>query len=211
MACNIWAQENGPSQTPPLQPKSPPAPRQPLPAKKPEKPLTEEQLQKMHAKKGKPPTGASFYMAPITERPGNFTILISDEYGQYTTDQVALREMPVLEAIFQAALKFAASDESVGQTKPLITRFSDDQVPRYLVDVSKKGNQSQLILTLQSLQGKLVMDAGTIKRNATENQTLFAEILQILQRVNAGDTTPQTTNKYVNGVQVENGNQPIKN
>src|SRR5215211_4316983 len=57
----------------------------------PQKPLTEAELRKIAATKTKPPSGASFYMAPITEQPGNFTVLVTDENGRSTSDQISER------------------------------------------------------------------------------------------------------------------------
>jgi hypothetical protein len=193
-----WAQKGGPSSTRsssdfPAQKKAPP-----------KEPLSEAELQKLAATKSKPPSGASFYMAPIVDQPGNFTILITDENGRSASDQISMRELPVLEAILSAAKTFATTNESVGQNRAQTTRFSDDQLPRYVVDVSKAGNQSQFVFKLNSLMGKVVLDAGSIKRTNREATAMLHDILDIVKKVIAGEQAPQTTIKYKVATQQDN-------
>ena len=170
----------------------------------PKKPLTDSELEKLAATKSKPPSGASFYMAPITEQPGNFTVLITDDDGRSASDQISMRELPVLEAILEAAKKFAANNESVGQTRVQTTRFSDDQLPRYIVDVSKIGNQSRFSVKLESLLGNVSLNAGSIKRTDREATTMLYDILDIVKKVIAGELIPQTTIKFKTETQQQN-------
>lgn len=195
---NVWAQKerstaSGRDGGAPVQKKAPP-----------QKPLTEAELQKLAATKSKPPTGASFYMAPIIEQPGNFTVLVTDDNGRSTSDQISTRELPVLEAILDAAKTFALNNESVGQNRAQTTRFSDDQLPRYLVDVSKVGNKSQFILKLNSLMGRIALDAGSIRRTDREPTTMLHDILDIVKKAIAGEQAPQTTIKFKTYTQQEN-------
>lgn len=162
----------------------------------PQKPLTEAELQKLAATKSKPPTGASFYMAAISDQPGNFTVLVTDENGRSASDQISSRELPILEAILDAAKNFASNNEGVGQNRAQTTRFSDDQLPRYIVDVDKVGNQSRFILKLNSLMGKVALDAGSIKRSSREPAAMFYDILDIVKKALAGEQNPQTTIKF---------------
>jgi hypothetical protein len=195
---NAWAQKEGASSNRgdgsfPAQKKAPP-----------KEPLTEAELQKLAATKNKPPSGSSFYLAPIVDQPGNYTILITDENGRSASDQISTRELPVLEAILNAAKTFATNNESVGQNRAQTTRFSDDQLPRYVVDVAKAGNHSQFILKLNSLTGKVVLDAGSIKRTDREPSAMFHDILDIVKNAVAGEQAPQTTIKFKAPAQQEN-------
>ena len=170
----------------------------------PQKPLTEAELREIAATKTKPPSGASFYMAPIIEQPGNFTVLVTDEEGRSASDQISTRELPVLEAILETAKKFAASNEAVGQTRAQTTRFSDQQLPRYFVDVSKVGNQSRFQLRLDGLMGKVTLNAGAIKRTDREATSMLYDILDIVKKALAGEQTPQTTIKFKIDTQQQN-------
>jgi hypothetical protein len=168
------------------------------------KPLTDAELEKLAATKSKPPSGASFFMAPIVDQPGNFTVLVTDDNGINATDQISTRELPVLEAILDAAKAFALTNEAVGQKQPETTRFSDDQLPRYTVDVAKVGNRSQFILKFNGLMGKVTLDAGSIKRTDREPNVMFHDILNIVKKAIAGEQNPQTTIKFRTYTQQEN-------
>src|ERR1044072_2301825 len=199
---NVWAQKSDPSNSERRTSSQSPQKKPP-----PQKPLTEAELQKLAATKSKPPTGASFYMAPIVDQPGNYTVLVTDDNGRNASDQISTRELPVLEAILDAAKAFALNNESVGQSKTQTTRFSDDQLPRYVVDVSKVGNKSQFILKLNSLLGRVTLDAGSIKRTDREPTTMFYDILNIIKKAIAGEQAPQTTIKFKTFNQQENNPQ----
>jgi hypothetical protein len=142
------------------------------------KPLTDEELQKLDKGKKRPPTtGAAFQISPIESVKGVCHALLVDGENRTFEDFIPLDKLPLLEAIITEARKFGLTEESVGTTKPVTTRFSDKQVPNFVVDVSKQGKQTHFYVTMQSKVGKITVDAGVIKRGDPNATAFLYEML----------------------------------
>ena len=136
------------------------------------------------------PTGASFYIGPIEQSPNNFSLLLTDADNRNVACNFSMGQLEIFEAVMTEAKKFAESSEGLSKNNaPSITRFVDKKEPSFIVDVEKDGVQSKLYITLNCLTGNITVDAGTIKRDGKEHQTLFANLLSRIQVVKA--TTPQ--------------------
>jgi hypothetical protein len=102
----------------------------------------------------------SFYLAPLSDQPGNYSLLIGDRnnrtvYGNFREDQLR-----VFEAVVSEAIKFSQTEEELGK----ITRFADKTETALIVDVEKKGVESRFYLTLSYLNTRLTVAAGSIRR-----------------------------------------------
>ncbi len=156
--------------------------------KKHEAPLTDKQLNELHAKaKLRPPSGVSFYIAPIAETPGRFSMSFTDADGRTLSGVYVRSQIDILEAILTEAKKFAQTDEAVGLKKPTITRLSDKKEPGLFVDVAKMGVQSQFFITVLYLGEFVTVDAGTIKRGDQKATALLYDILTRVQQVKNGE------------------------
>jgi hypothetical protein len=153
--------------------------------KGPPKPYTPEELQKMDKGKLHPPKGPSFQIATIENVKGQCLALLADDQGRTLEEFIQLDKLPILEAIVSEAIKFGLTEESVGGTKPLTTRFSDKQAPNFVVDVSKVAKQTRFYVTINGLRGRLTIDAGTIKRGDPDATALLNEIHTKIQAVQA--------------------------
>jgi hypothetical protein len=153
------------------------------------KPPSEEELMKMHRKATMvPPSGASFYIAPITETPWQYTVLLADNEGRTISGTFSINQVKLFEALLVEAGKFAETDESVGGARAVITRFQDRKDPAFIVDVAKRGLESRFYVTISILgTQKLTIDAGAIKRGPKEKQSepLFFEIISRVQKAKA--------------------------
>lgn len=153
------------------------------------KDLSEKELRKLDKGKLRPPTvAASFYIQPIVERPGYFSVLLTDPDNRALADSFALSQLEVLEAILVEAKNFAFTEEAVGTNKPSYTRFFDKKEPSFIVDVGKFRDQSQFFLTIKGLTGRITVEVGTIKRSEKESRAL---LFDILTRVQAAKTSAQ--------------------
>ena len=125
-------------------------------------------MRKLEKTRMRPPSGASFYLAPIEGGPGRFSMLLTDSSQAFVEDSYTLRQLAVIEGVMVEAQKFAHTAEAAGTTTPIITRFSDKQEPSFMVDVQKMGEQSRFYVTIKSISGrKLTVDTGAIKRGDT--------------------------------------------
>lgn len=150
------------------------------------KSVSQKELMEMDRKAHKPPSGAGFYIAPIAEIPGRFSLMLSDQGGRFVSESFAENQIIIFEAILLEAKKFAQTDESVGSTKPVITRFFEKKEPSFIVDVAKMRNHSQFFITIKGLTGHITVDAGTVKRgDGNASPLLYA----VLDRVQARNTT----------------------
>jgi hypothetical protein len=149
--------------------------------------LTQKQLSELDRRaKMKAPSGAGFYIAPIAEIPGRYSLVLTDQDGRHVSESFAESQIVIFEAIMVEAGKFARTDESVGTKKPVITRFYDKKEPAFLVDVAKLRDHSQFFVTIKSLTGHLTVDAGTLRRGGEEKtSTLFTTILSKVQGRNS--------------------------
>jgi hypothetical protein len=128
------------------------------------------------------PSGASFYIAPIEQHPNNFSILLSDSNNRTVADSFSLSQLEIFEAVMIEAEKFAKTNEDSGAaTAPKITRFVDKKEPSLIIDVEKAGIESRFFVTLNCLGGHITVDAGAIKRDGKEHDTLFSTILSRIQ------------------------------
>jgi len=159
--------------------------------KKSDPPLTEEQLYQLHAKaKVKPPSGAWFYIAPIVETPGRFSITFSDNEGRTISGVYVRSQIDILEALLTEAKKFALTDEAIGLKKPVVTRLKDKSELSFFIDVAKVGLQSQFFITFMSMEQVITVNAGTIKRGDEKAKALLYEVLK---RVQDAKTTGQVS------------------
>ncbi len=149
--------------------------------KGPPKPYTPEELQKMDKGKIRPPKGATFQITSIETVKGVHLALLADEHGRTMEEFFQTDKLPILEAIVSEAKSFGLTEESVGGTKPVTTRFSDKQVPNFVVDVSKVAKQTRFYVTMQNRTGKITADAGTIKRGDPDATALLYVILTKIQ------------------------------
>ena len=136
-----------------------------------------------------PPSGAAFYIAPMQEIPGQFSLLFSDADNRTVTDSFRIEQLVVFEAILTEAKQFAQTDEAVGLKKPITTRFFDKKEPALIVDVAKLGNRSQFVLTIKCLTGRLTMDAGSIKRGVEKGTPPL--LYEILSRIHEAKEAAQ--------------------
>lgn len=139
----------------------------------------------------KPPSGPSFYIAPIDGSRGMFSLLLADGNltvaGSFTQQQV-----DVFEAVLVAAKEFAQTDEAVGTSAPIITRLMDQHEWSLFVDVSKVGDRSRLYVSLITPGGKLTADAGEIVRGSKkESSALFLKMLSQIQEAKVAAATPR--------------------
>jgi hypothetical protein len=153
---------------------------------------TEEQLSKRYKEREKakataPRTGPTFFLSPIEEGPGRFSLLISDGAGRTVSEAFVASQLALFEVVMQEAKAFAQSDEGVGVSKPQITRFYDKNEPSFLIEVAKVGDRSQFYITVKSLTGQITVDGGTISRRDPSPKGFFFEILQRLREVKAKD------------------------
>lgn len=151
------------------------------------KELTPEELIEIERKAVRPPSGPVFYIAPIAEIPGRYSLVLTDHEGRHVSDSYADGQLIIFEAILTEAKKFAQTGESVGTTKPIITRFYDKKEPSFIVDVAKLRNISQFFITIKSLTGHLTVDAGSVKRGDEKSNPL---LYTVLDRVQARHSIP---------------------
>jgi hypothetical protein len=149
--------------------------------KGPPKEFTPEELQKMDKGKRRPVKGASFQITPIESVKGVCLALLADGQGKMLEEFFLFDKLPVLEAIVTEAKNFGLTEEAVGKGKAETTRFSDKQVPNFVVDVSKLGKQTQFYVTVQTRQGKITLDAGAIKRGDPDATPFLYDILAKIQ------------------------------
>lgn len=147
------------------------------------KEYTEAELNKLHqeAKLKVQQRGRNFYIHPVEDNPGFYSLLISDQDGRIITGEYRLAQISIFEAIMVEAEKFAVSPQDVGTSKPVITRFFDKKEPSFFVDVAKQGNESQFFITVKSLTDQITVDTGRIKRSTPKVKVFFHEVLAQIQ------------------------------
>jgi hypothetical protein len=156
-------------------------------AKEKPKPLTPKQLEEMSKGKTSPPSGASFYIAPVEGYTGHFSMLLSDENRNFVSEIYSANQLRLIEAVMAEAYKFARNEEAVGPTKPVFTRFVDKQEPSFMVDVEKLGPKSKFYVTIDGLSKKLTVDCGSIRRTDPEATALFLTMMTRLRDVLASN------------------------
>ena len=143
-------------------------------------------LQRIEPGKGrKPPSGPSFYIGTIEgSGPGSistFSVLLADGGGNTVAGSFTLQQIDVFEAVLEAAMAFALTDEKVGSGTPITTRLMDQHEWSLFVDVSKIGVKSRFYISLITPQGKLTAPAGEITRGTKKEHS--ALLLDVLSRV----------------------------
>ncbi|MBI3649482.1 MAG: hypothetical protein HY231_00350 [Acidobacteria bacterium] len=138
----------------------------------------------------KSPTGASFNIAPSSEVPGEFQVVITDGDEQVVSGAFNLIQLEVLKAIMDEARKFALSEEGVDKGQPTTSRFSTKEERSFIVDVTKSATQSQFFFTLQTQIGRLTLDAGAIKRNDKREESFFFDIRARIEAAIASALAP---------------------
>lgn len=147
---------------------------------KPRKPIMEQP--RIDLNRGqKPPSGPTFYIAPVEGSRGMFSILLADGEGNTVAGTFSRQQIDIFQAVLEAAKTFAFTDEKVGSDKPIITRLMDQHEWSLFVDVSKMGNQSRFYVSLITPQGKLTAEAGEITRGSKKEPS--ALLLNILAQV----------------------------
>lgn len=138
------------------------------------------------------PTGASFFIAPITDNPNHFSLLLGDADNRTVADSFTLAQIELFQSVMVEAQKFAENNEAAGTVDaPKITRFYDKKEPAIIVDVEKAGMQTRIFVTLSCLTGHITVEAGTFKRDGKEHQTPFSNFISRIQTVKTIATTPQ--------------------
>jgi hypothetical protein len=153
--------------------------------KTPQKVFTPEDLRKMAKGKLSPPHEARFQIDPIESSKGMYLAFIAEE-SKVVREFVFYDKLSILEAIVLEAKKFGLNEEAVGGAKPLTTRFSDKQVPNFIVDVQKAGKMTQFFVTLKGQtesgqMGSLTISAGSIKRGDPDAKAMFYDIVENVQ------------------------------
>ncbi|HWO00805.1 MAG TPA: hypothetical protein VNS63_16215 [Blastocatellia bacterium] len=161
--------------------------------KQPPKQLSPEELAKMSKGKMRPPTGANFYIEAIGESRSQYTLLLTDADNRSVAGTFLLSQVSLFHALVVAAREFADTNESVGTvSKPETTRFKDKGEPSFTVDVQKTATHSHFYVSMSSLNGKITVDAGALKRGAKDHDDiLFLKILSRLQTVVGESQTPK--------------------
>ena len=161
--------------------------------KQPPKQLSAEELAKMSKGKMKPPTGANFYIEAIGETGNQYTMLLTDADNRSVAGTFLLSQVSLFHALLVAAKEFAETNESVGTvSKPVTTRFKDKGEPSFIVDVQKTATHSRLFVSMSSLNGKITVDSGALKRGTKDqDDVLFLKILSRVQAVVGESHTPK--------------------
>ena len=159
--------------------------KEPKPKPQP-KPISEAEQRRLEKTRIKPPSGAGFYLGPVEGAPGRFSMLLTDDQQNFVEESFLLDQLAIIEGVMVEAQKFAQTEEAVGKTKGIITRFFDKQEPTFMVDVEKAGAQSRFYVTMKSIAGKrLTVDTGAIKRGDPNPQGLFFTMLMGIQTTRA--------------------------
>lgn len=163
--------------------------------KTPPKKYTADELKKLDrdAKLKVQQRGRNFYIQPVENSEGTYTLLLSDPEGKIVTREYRLAQIDIFEAIMVEAEKFALNNQGVGTSKPVVTRFFDKQEPSFFVDVAKQGNESQFFLTVKSFDDQLTVDTGKIKRSTPAAKVFFHEILKQIKDAKPKDEQQKTS------------------
>ncbi|HJQ26721.1 MAG TPA: hypothetical protein VKA60_22585 [Blastocatellia bacterium] len=143
--------------------------------------------------------GPDFYIEPIAGPHINYSILVTDANHRSVPGTFIRQQIEILEDLLVAAKTFALNEEEVGPVnKPKVTRFMDKHEKSFIIDVAKGGDKSHFYLTIESLFGRLTVDAGIIKRgvkkpNEEEPEPLYYKIITRVQEAkNAPPPIPQS-------------------
>ncbi|HLG17479.1 MAG TPA: hypothetical protein VJH03_23750 [Blastocatellia bacterium] len=122
-------------------------------------------------------SGAAINLARLPENPSHVSLTVSDGDESVVSATFTVEQLRLVRDIMSEARKFAFSDESVGTSEPITTRFSNSKERALVVDVQKFGNQSSLYLTLKTDNGRMTVEAGTISRSDRKETGPFFDAL----------------------------------
>jgi len=143
------------------------------------KPLTDDELLKLAAKSTSPPHGPSFYIEPVNTTVSLFSVLLSDENNRTVAGNFTPAQIAVYEAVLTEAIRFAQSEEGIGQT----SRFVDKHEKDFIVDIEKTPKWSKFYVTLSYMRSRVTVDCGTIIRAEKDHQKALA--FDILDHIKA--------------------------
>ena len=151
--------------------------------------LTPKELEEMVKKGKKPGEAKTFYIGRIEHDPNRFSVLLSDENSRIVNAHFTMNQLLLFEVVILEAQKFAESDEAAGTNKAIITRFYDKKAPELIIDVAKKGQESQYFITLQGFNGTLTIDGGKFKRNKKDEvpNGVFYTMIKKIEGIKSGD------------------------
>lgn len=136
----------------------------------------------------RPPSGASFYLAPIPDLQNQYSMLLTDADNRAVAGTFMQSQIITFQALVIAAREFAETNEGVGTiAKPVTTRFQEKDERSFAIDVQKTATHSRFFVSMSSLAGRISLDAGAVKRGSKEqNDALFLKILPRVEAVLAG-------------------------
>jgi hypothetical protein len=145
------------------------------------------------------PIGPDFYIEPVAGPMVQYSILVTDNNNRSVPGTFIRQQIDILEDLLLAGKAFALNEEEVGPvSKPKVTRFMDKHEKAFIIDVQKAGDKSHFFLTIESLFGRLTLDAGIIKRGVKkpgeqeDPEPLYYKIITRVQEAKtASPTIPQ--------------------
>jgi hypothetical protein len=143
-------------------------------------------------KAAKLPSGPDFYIEAVPGLGIQYSILLTDSNNRSVPSTFIRQQIEIFEALLLAGKEFALNEEEVGTpSKPKITRFMDKHEKSFIIDVQKVGDRSHFFLTIDSLFGRLTVDAGAIRRGNKKSGEDEPEPLyyKIITRVQTAKTT----------------------
>lgn len=154
----------------------------------PSKMPTPAELSAMSKGTKRPPTGASFYLAPIPELRNQYSMLLTDADNRAVAGTFMQSQIVIFQALVIAAKEFAQTNEGVGTiAKPVTTRFQEKDEPSFAIDVQKTATHSRFFVSMSCVAGTIILDAGAVKRGSKEqDDALFLKILPRVEAVLGG-------------------------
>jgi hypothetical protein len=140
-------------------------------------PLTSQETYALAKESKKSPTGATFIFIRDRETLTDYNLIISDGEEGIVSTSFSATQLEVIQSLLAEAKKFALTEEAVGMSKPLVTRFFDEQELEIVIDVMKFKNESHFFVTLQSEIGSLTVEAGNINRGKKTEEGFFSDML----------------------------------
>jgi hypothetical protein len=143
------------------------------------------------------PTGTNFTIEAVPGPYVQYTILLTDAENHTLSGNFVRPQIDIFEALLLAARQFALTEEEVGtKAQPKVTRFMDKNEKGFVIDVQKTPQASRFYLTLHTLFGKMMIDAGTVLRVKTASDKeppapLFYKIIERVQEAKKTDPMPQ--------------------
>jgi hypothetical protein len=125
----------------------------------------------------KSPTGATFNFIRDRETSADFNLIISDGEEGVVSESFSADQLETIQNLLAEAKKFALTEEAVGMSEPLTTRFFDNQERGLVIDVMKLKSDSYFFVTLKSKIGRLTVEAGNINRGNKAEEGFFSDML----------------------------------